>query len=69
MNQHKSLIKFHNMEQTSNLLTCYFHFRNHVIFLTEKFPISIPNLNFYFALCNKKNEMFISQTEPYIPHL
>ena len=41
------------MERTSNLLICYFHFRNHVIFLTEKFT-SIPNLKFYFALCNKK---------------
>ena len=41
------------MERTSNLLICYFHFRNHVIFLTEKFT-SIPNLKFYFALRNKK---------------
>ena len=53
LNQNKSLIKFQYMERTSNLLICYFHFRNHVIFLTEKFT-SIPNLKFYFALCNKK---------------
>ena len=52
-NQNKSLIKFHNMEQISNVLICYFNFGNHIIFLTEKFT-SIPNLKFYFELCNKK---------------
>ena len=50
------------MEQISNVLICYFNFRNHIIFLTEKFT-SIPNLKFNFELCNKKNEMLISRTE------